>query len=70
MNQAAEDIRVAQLNAERACSHGAMVRRAGVSHAGKAWAGWFCPQDYCHPDWVPVRDIISDALDDWAYGNA
>jgi hypothetical protein len=68
--QALEDLRLAQLNAERACQHGAMVRRAGISKAGKVYAGWFCPADIraCWPDWADLGEIVSEALEAWVRG--
>ena len=65
--QSIEDMRVEQLNAEQACDHGAMVRRCGVSRTRQVWAGWFCPEGRCKPEWVTdVRDVIGPALAAWA----
>lgn len=61
-----EDMRVAQMNAEKPCPHGAMMRRAGINRARKPYAGWFCPEDICRPEWADIETIISPALAVWA----
>jgi hypothetical protein len=61
-----EDIRLEQLNAEQSCDHGAMQRRAGINRAHKPFAGWFCPEDVCKPEWADIETVIGPALDAWA----
>ena len=66
MTRSIEDMRADQMNAEKPCPHGAMRRRAGISKTHKPYAGWFCPEDRCSPEWADIHDVIGAALAAWA----
>lgn len=64
-----EELRLEQLNAEHACPHGAMIRRAGIGgRSHRPYAGWFCPDEACPPEWADLAEVIGAALTDWAMG--
>jgi hypothetical protein len=64
---ATEELRLEQLNAQHACAHGEMERRSGIgAKSHKAYAGFFCPEDVCPPDWADLSEIIGPALEAWA----